>query len=178
MSPDCKSPWNSTSFLLSMIPPLRMSTYLGVSLVDLCSFLSIIKHARNPYNSKLLYYNNSSRVRASAAVIDEHKTRLQSNCREIDAIKKTPKRQNRDSISAESSANQLSTRIYELSKSWIARQSACPAVLAEHNTRVESNCREMNAIKKTPKRQENIDSISVCRIYHAQSSFPHCPTNS
>jgi hypothetical protein len=74
-----------------MIPPLRISTYLGVSLVDLCSFLSIIKHATNAYNSKLLYYNNnSSRVRASAAVIDERKTRLQSNCREIDAIKKTP----------------------------------------------------------------------------------------
>jgi len=157
-----------------------MSTYLGVSLVDLSSFLSIIKHATNAYNSKFLYYNNnnSSRVRASAAVIDEHKTRLQSSCREIDAIKKTPKRQNRDSISAESSAKQLSTRTYELSKSWIARQSACPAVLDEHNTRVESNCREMDAIKKTPKRQENIDSISVCRIYHAQSSFPHSPTNS
>jgi hypothetical protein len=101
-----------------------MSTYLGVSLVDLSSFLSIIKHATKAYNSKFLYYNNnSSRVRASAAVIDEHKTRLQSSCREIDAIKKTPKRQNRDSISAESSAKQLSTRSYELSKSWIARQS-------------------------------------------------------
>jgi hypothetical protein len=128
-----------------------MSTYLGVSLVDLSSFLSIIKNATNACNSKFLYYNNSSRVRASAAVIDDHKTRLQSNCREIDAIKETPKRQNRDSISAESSAKQLSTRIYELLKSWIARQSACPAVLDEHNTRVESNCREMDAIKKTPK---------------------------
>jgi hypothetical protein len=153
-----------------MIPPLRMSTYLGASLVDLSSFLSIIKHATNAYNCKFLYYNNnSSRVRASAAVIDEQKTRLQSNCREIDAIKKTPKRQNRDSISAESSANQLSTRTYELLKSWIARQSACPAVLDEHNTRVELNCREMYAIKKTPKSQENVDSISVCRMYHAQS---------
>jgi hypothetical protein len=97
-----------------------MSTYLGVSLVDLSSFLSIIKHARNAYNSKFLYSNNnnnnSSRVRASAGVIDEHKTRLQSNCREIDTIKKRPKRQNRDSISAESSAKQLSTRTYELLK--------------------------------------------------------------
>jgi hypothetical protein len=49
VSPDSKSPWNSTWFLLSMIPPLRMSTYLGVSLVDLSSFLSIIKHATNAY---------------------------------------------------------------------------------------------------------------------------------
>jgi hypothetical protein len=23
-----------------------------------------------------------------------------------------------------------------------------------------------------------MDSISVCRMYHAQSSFPHSPTNS